>query len=425
MVWVQGDGSDPTASGRNLALMAFDTDDGRGERPILAERGSYIKPLLIAGGQRVLFTRRQTSAADIGVYVVGWDGSGLRKLADGAALAVWQEPGSGRDWLYLGTQNSDASPGDFKLVSRFPVDQPTAREVVWNKTAVSGDTFQVSADGKLAGGLFPWPKAGVATLPNGDLRLFGDGCWTAMRDAGVPLVWYFDGSHRNVTMVDPEADRRWTVPLNQAPGFAGAEVYHPRWANHPRFVAISGPYNQGGANQVRTGGAQTEIYLGRFSRDYSTVEAWARVTRNGGGDSYPDVWIDRTSTPHPIELVRSAPKTVPAQGTERAVVEARLVTSAASSDAAFDCAVSQRARRQRLRNRQSRRRQVFGIAHRRRAVGDQGRCRARRGAPAHGGLGRAADRRTLRRPSGARRGAAHRRAGSAGHADVLRRHGEA
>ena len=78
-----------------------------------------------------------------------------------------------------------------------------------------------------------------------------------MRDAGVPLVWYFDGSHRNVTMVDPKADRRWIVPLNQAPGFAGAEVYHPRWANHPRFVAISGPYNQGGANQVRTGGAQT------------------------------------------------------------------------------------------------------------------------------------------------------------------------
>ena len=94
VVWVQGDGKDPTASGSNLTLMAFDTDDGRGERAILAERGSFIKPLLIGGGQRVLFTRRQTSAADIGVYVVGWDGSGLRKLADGAALAVWQEPGS-------------------------------------------------------------------------------------------------------------------------------------------------------------------------------------------------------------------------------------------------------------------------------------------------------------------------------------------
>jgi hypothetical protein len=309
--------------------MAFDTEDGRGERAILAERGSYIKPLLIAAGQRVLFTSRQARDADLVVFVVNWDGSGLRKIADGAALAVWQEPSTGRDWLYLGTENSDTSPGDFKVVSRFPVDQPSAREIVWNKTPVSGDTLQVSIDGRTAGGLFPWPKAGLATLPNGELRLFGEGCWTALRDAGVPLLWYFDGAHRNVTMVDAGANRRWTVALNQAPGFAGAEVYHPRWANHPRFVAISGPYNQGGANQVRTGGAQTEIYLGRFRRDYSAVEAWARVTSNGRGDSYPDVWIDRASNPHPIELVRSAPKTVPTQGTARAVVEARLVASAA------------------------------------------------------------------------------------------------
>ena len=330
VVWVQGDGSDPTASGRNLALMGLDTDDGRGERTILAERGSYVKPLLIARGERVLFTRHQTSGWDLGVYSVSWDGTGLRKLADGAALAVWQEPGSGRDWLYLGTENSERSPGDFKVVSRFPLDSPAKREIVWNKTPVSGDTFQVSADGRLGGGLFPWPKAGVANLPNGELRLFGDGCWTALRDAGVPLFWYFDGSHRNVTMVDAAANRRWTVALNQAPGFAGAEVYHPRWTNHPRFVALSGPYNQGGANQVRSGGAQTEIYIGRFSRDYASIEAWARVTSNGGGDSYPDVWIDRASTPHPVELVQSASKTVPAQGqgTDRTVVDARLAVAA-------------------------------------------------------------------------------------------------
>ena len=55
------------------------------------------------------------------------------------------------------------------------------------------------------------------------------------------------------------------VNINNAPGFDGAEVYHPRWTNHPRFFAISGPYNQGGPNQARTGGPQAEIYLGRFS----------------------------------------------------------------------------------------------------------------------------------------------------------------
>ena len=42
-----------------------------------------------------------------------------------------------------------------------------------------------------------------------------------------------------------------------------------------------------------------EIYLGRLSVDFSKVEAWARVTTNGAGDSYPDVWIDVGNSPHP------------------------------------------------------------------------------------------------------------------------------
>ena len=50
VVWVQGDGTDPLADGHALVLMGLDTDDGKGERVILAERGSYIKPLLVARG---------------------------------------------------------------------------------------------------------------------------------------------------------------------------------------------------------------------------------------------------------------------------------------------------------------------------------------------------------------------------------------
>ncbi len=98
-------------------------------------------------------------------------------------------------------------------------------------------------------------------------------------------------------MVDVDTDARWMVNINHAPGFDGAEVFHPRWTNHPRFLAISGPYNQGGANQARTGGNQAEVYVGRFSADFSKVEAWARVTNNSGGDSYPDVWIDAQPQP--------------------------------------------------------------------------------------------------------------------------------
>jgi hypothetical protein len=298
VVWVQQDGRDPYAAGDNLQLMGFDSDDARGERTVLTDRGSYVKPLLTPGGTRIVFSRRPTRPEGPEVFVVNWDGSGLRSLGRGFALAVWANPADGREWVYVGTENKKGQEYDFATVSRMPIDEPHTREIVWNKTLVSGDTFQVSADGRYAGGLFPWPAAGVAELPNGNLRKLGDGCWTAMSSVRGPVMWYFDGSHRNLTLVDIRSDKRWNVNINRVPGFGNDEVYHPRWTNHPRFLAMSGPYNLGGANQVRSGGAQTEVYVGRFSADYTRVEDWLRVTSNASGDSYPDVWIERRNNPH-------------------------------------------------------------------------------------------------------------------------------
>ena len=299
VVWVQQDGRDPYAAGDNLLLVGLDSDDSRGERPIVRDRGSYVKPLITPQGNRIIFSRRPTLPEGPEVFLVNWDGSGLKSLGRGFALAVWVSPTDGREWVYVGTDNKKGQEYDFATVARVPIDEPQTREVVWNKSLVSGDTFQVSADGRYAGGLFPWPDAGVAELPNGNLRKLGDGCWTAMATVRGPLMWYFDGSHRNLTLVDIRSDKRWVVNINRVPGFGNDEVYHPRWTNHPRFLAMSGPYNLGGANQVRSGGAQTEVYVGRFASDYSRVDAWMRVTSNASGDSYPDVWIDRRNNPHP------------------------------------------------------------------------------------------------------------------------------
>ena len=65
-------------------------------------------------------------------------------------------------------------------------------------------------------------------------------------------------------------------------------------------MVMSGPYNLGGpyANKVRAGGSQAEISVGRFSADFTAIEAWARATRNTGGDSLPDLWIDRERSPY-------------------------------------------------------------------------------------------------------------------------------
>jgi hypothetical protein len=329
IVWVQGDGSDPFAAGDRLVLMGLDTEDRKGERVILGTRQSYVKPLVTPKGTRILFsTRPQGTGPE--VFLVNWDGSGLKRLATGFALAVWENPGDGSEWVYVGTDNKGY---DFATVSRFPIDDPSKSELVWNKTPVSGDTFQVSADGRFAGGLFPWPNAGIAELPNKSWERLGDGCWTAMATARGPMFWYFDGAHRNVTIVDARTKRRWTVALNQAPGFQNPEVYHPRWTNHPRFIALSGPYNQGGANQVRSGGTQSEVWLGRFSDDYTRIEAWTRATNNGGGDSYPDVWIDRAKSAYstrPSGTVgpADAASTAPAAASSAKPSATRIVVSA-------------------------------------------------------------------------------------------------
>jgi hypothetical protein len=325
LVWVQGDGTDPYAMGTHLALMGLDTEDGRGERVILGERGSYVKPMLTARGDRVLYSTHP-DLGEPSVHLVNFDGSNLRRLERGFAMALWVNPADGSEWVAVGTEYRDLG---YRVITGVRLDDPSQRLDVWSGPPVSIDTFQVSPDGKLAGGLFPWPAAGVADLTTRQWKQLGEGCWTALNDVGRPLFWYFDGAHRNLLMVDVQRDRRWTVPINRAPGFTNPEVYHPRWTRHPRFMAVSGPYDQGGANQVRTGGRQAEIWIGRFSGDYTAVEAWARVTRNGAGDSYPDVWIDREQSPYPLLASGRVGPADAAAGAgvsaDRVVVTARLV----------------------------------------------------------------------------------------------------
>jgi hypothetical protein len=316
VVWVQTAPDDPRATSSDVALMGLDSEDGRGERPILAERRNYTKPLITPAGDRIVFTDRPS----LQIHVVNWDGTGLKPLAPGFGVAVWRDPVSGVDWMYAARDLK--KEGTYARIVRFPIERPDDEELVWDRTLV-GEEFQVSPDGRLAGGLFPWPDVGVAELPNGSLRKLGEGCWPALAALDPPVFWYFDGAHRNVTLVRVGSDDRWRVPINRAPGFGNAEVYFPRWTNDPRFLTLAGPYNLGteDVNQARLGGPQVEVYLGKFSADFARVDVWARVTKNDRGDSYPDVWID-TGGAGPV----AAPAGRPAQPSAAA--------SASANDAA-------------------------------------------------------------------------------------------
>lgn len=291
LVWVQDTGPtdrvDVYARGQHLLLMGLDTRDGRGERAILPDPSNYSKPLITPDGQQVVFTRLQ----DHTIHVVNWDGSGLKQLATGFALAVWQDPQTRRIWVYAATDgNNERHLPPFRRVFRFPLKDPVQAEPVWSQTMVDLDNFQLSADGRLASGVFPWPHCGVAELPNISWKRLGRGCWVSLTPDDSRVFWIFDGAHRNLDLFSLRDDRRWQVNVSQAPGVDGAEVYHPRWSNHPRFMVMTGPHFKVGAK--RLGGTESGVYIGRFNPELTTIERWEQATFNERGDFYPDLWID-------------------------------------------------------------------------------------------------------------------------------------
>ncbi len=282
IVWRQ----ETDAAGAQFRLLGFDTEDGRGERVILPAPAAYSRPLLTPRGDRIIFSDETTN----GIFVVNWDGSGLRRLGNGFAVAAWRDPASGVEWIYGGAWETNS--GALAPIQRAPVDQPGRIETVWSRTLVHADNFQLAADGRRAGGVFPWPHCGLADLPDGGWRKYGDGCWPSLAPENANLFWIFDGAHRNLTLCRTDAEERWTVNVSHAPGINGFEVYHPRWSNCARIMCLTGPYKLGsGENRIRAGGPEVEIYLGRFDEKFRAIESWVRVTRNARADFYPDVWI--------------------------------------------------------------------------------------------------------------------------------------
>lgn len=350
VVWVQdmGDGRDVETTGSNLRLMGLDSDDGKGEREILGT-GNYAKPLITPRGDRVVYTDLIRKK----LYVVNWDGSGKRELFGGFALALWRDPKDGQDWIYYGFAEMRYGGFTCPAVYRTLLDRPGAGELVWNKAPVNVDSFQLSTDGRMAGGNFPWPEAGVAELPNKEIKIFTKGCWTALATVkGKPFYWIFDGSHRNLMIFDLQNNKKWQVNISGAPGIGGYEVYHPRWSNDPQTMAMTGPYKVGsGGNRIGGGGREVEIYVGRFNADLTAIDSWWQVTRNDRADFFPDVWVapaestkqktakvtgaektNKEKTAEGIDPkkakpgpITSAPGKTPRKAINRLVVEARLM----------------------------------------------------------------------------------------------------
>ena len=280
-------GDDPFVRGEGLTLMGLDTEDGVGERIILPGPDSFHRPMLTPRGDRVVFNRHAANE----MWVVGFDGRGLRRLGSGLAVDVWLDEDEGLEWVYH--IPGETGWGKGRPVMRLVLDDPERLEGVWDRTEVTVDNFQLSRDGRVASGQFPHPMGGLAELPDVGWTFFYRGCWSSLAPDNSYIMWVFDGAHRNLRFADPRTDERWNVPISVAPGVDGHEVYHPRWSNHRRLFVMTGPYTVTGhgANPIYGGGDQVDVHVGRFSEDLRAVEAWARVTAGGQADFAPDLWV--------------------------------------------------------------------------------------------------------------------------------------
>jgi hypothetical protein len=282
MVWTRmADEGDFYAKGSQGQLYVLDTEE-RAERCLLAESRSYARPMISEDGWQVVFTDSVARAC----YTVAWQGGQPRKIADGYAADVWRDPRSGRDWVYVRTGWRDTSAP----IIRVRLDDPAIQEQVWSATP-TGQTMicdlQLSDDGTLAVGGFPWPNCGIAKLETGDFTPIGGGCWPSIGPGENPRFFHFLGVHTAINFYDEQGATPRQIKLATVPGWAGHKLYHPRWSNHPRLITATAPQWQ----------PETELYLGRFDERYTQIEAWQRVTFNNTADFFGDAWSSRGMKP--------------------------------------------------------------------------------------------------------------------------------
>ncbi len=280
LTWVQTDSPKDymVSHGGEIKLLSYETTPQGGQERVLIDSTQPIqKPLLTHDASRVIFSDPSTNSC----HAINWDGSELRSLGSGMAAEVWKDPSTGIEWVYV----VESSPGSARNYVRRQLDEPTREESLWSGLPASKQIpwLQLSADGSRAAEAFPWPKCGVvqAAKPGFNWNLMGNGCWPGMAPDNSYRFFLFQGDHTTISMFEEGQRSNTAMAINTMPNLDGARVYHPRWSNDVRFLTVTGPQKS----------PKSELYIGRFSADFSHIEAWVQATVNDQADFYGDAWI--------------------------------------------------------------------------------------------------------------------------------------
>lgn len=312
LVWLEQ--PDPAQPDRQL--FAYGSADGLGLRATPEATGDLARPLLANDGESIVFTQlnARTEAGKTAyapeIFLRPWAGGAAKSLGPGMAVDLWRDPSYNIEYVYAVEQ---LLPGTTPRLTgekllRFRLDRPDEKEIIWTATPLGTEQFQVSADGRRAAGLFPFPKAGVADLTNQTLIPLPAGAWPALAADNSYAAALLDGSRRRLRIFAPNLDPGWELTFMGASGWRDGGVLHPRWTNHPAIMVCTGPYPEDGP--------AADLCLVRFRDDLRTIQQVVRLTEGRRAFS-PEAWVEKGSfslsalPQQPVVIPKAAPKPWP------------------------------------------------------------------------------------------------------------------
>lgn len=291
IVWRVGGHPINTEYEPGTAIQGFDSKTG--EITTIWEK-PCIRAVIVAGGRKVV-----ASTVDYKTYIMNWDGSDERFLADGIVSDAWQDPDTKEDyaiyraggiffyadWVWVGDGG----------VYRMNLDDPNDKTCLW--PGLEGKEypwFQLSADGKRAFSFFPWPNGKWLTLPVTDTAATQPidwGCWSSVASDNSYRWFRLLSSHKDLRTW--ENDKVVGKEINVVPPGSPSttQVYCPRTADGPHcgnLFAISGYYPGKNKN-----GPGVEVFVAAFNDGWTGLKegSWVRITNNNTSDQHPAMWV--------------------------------------------------------------------------------------------------------------------------------------
>lgn len=220
-------------------LMAFDSVQPDGV-VTLREGPALRRPLLTPDGARVIFSE------DGRLMSLTLPARVETTLGEGVPVAVRRQ--DGRDVVY-------AAAADGSRLFRFPLAEPSSREVVWSAARFDPETAAVSRDGRMMAAVFFGRDMGLAHLEEGwwQKKVTQHNALLAPDNSYVSA--FVDGTRRRLRFFLPQGDPRdafarlvdppttWQLETPGWPELAGEDIAALRWSNHPRLLAaaVGGP----------------------------------------------------------------------------------------------------------------------------------------------------------------------------------------